>query len=139
MNFPYNKIFVAQKLSEWQNFKDCTLFAAVCGAKDKLESVPRMWEYVPNCVEGPGKCGISLSDMFGGMCFPVSRFHHLLFNHNSSHIHLVCLFTILYFLCKGEFLFALSLELVNPIDESQNGSCPLRKLSTALQKQNNWC
>ena len=105
MNFPYNKIFVAQKLSEWQNFKDCTLFAAV----------------------------------FGGMCFPVSRFHHLLFNHNSSHIHLVCLFTILYFLCKGEFLFALSLELVNPIDESQNGSCPLRKLSTALQKQNNWC
>ena len=136
MNFPYNKNFVAQKLSEQQNFKDCTLFAAVCGAKDKLESVPRMWEYVPNCVEGPGKCGISLSDMFGGMCFPVSRFHHLLFNHN---IHLVCLFTILYFLCKGEFLFALSLELVNPIDESQNGSCPLRKLSTALQKQNNWC
>ena len=67
MNFPYNKIFVAQKLSEWQNFKDCTLFAAVCGAKDKLESVPRMWEYVPNCVEGPGKCGRSLSDMFGGM------------------------------------------------------------------------
>ena len=62
MNFPYNKIFVAQKLSEWQNFKDCTLFAAVCGAKDKLESVPRMWEYVPNCVEGPGKCGIILSD-----------------------------------------------------------------------------
>ena len=84
MNFPYNKIFVAQKLREWQNFKDCTLFAAV------------------------------------GMCFPVSRFHHLLFNHNSSHIHLVCLFTILYFLCKGEFLFALSLELVNPIDESQH-------------------
>ena len=44
MNFPYNKIFVAQKLSEWHNFKDCTLFAAVCGAKDKLESVPRMWD-----------------------------------------------------------------------------------------------
>ena len=41
--------------------------AAVCGAKDKLENVPRMWEYVPNCVKGPGKCGRSLSDMFGGM------------------------------------------------------------------------
>ena len=41
--------------------------AAVCGAKDKLENVPRMWEYVRNCVKGPGKCGRSLSDMFGGM------------------------------------------------------------------------
>lgn len=41
--------------------------AAVCGAKDKLENVPRMWEYVSNCVKGPGKYGRSLFDMFGGM------------------------------------------------------------------------
>ena len=27
MNFSYNKIFVAQKLSEWRNFKDCALGA----------------------------------------------------------------------------------------------------------------
>ena len=25
--------------------------AAVCGAKDKLENVRRMWEYVRNCVK----------------------------------------------------------------------------------------
>ena len=25
MNFPYNRNFVAQKLTEWQNFKDCPL------------------------------------------------------------------------------------------------------------------
>ena len=25
MNFSYNNIFVAQKLSEWQTFKDCPL------------------------------------------------------------------------------------------------------------------
>ena len=28
MNFPYNKNFVAQKLSEWENFKDCPLCTA---------------------------------------------------------------------------------------------------------------
>ena len=57
----------------------------MCGAKDKLENVPRMWEYVPNCVKGPGKCGRSLSDMFGGMsvenksvfgCPEVRQRHH---------------------------------------------------------------
>ena len=29
--------------------------------------MPGMWEYVRNCVKGPGNCGRSLSDMFGGM------------------------------------------------------------------------
>ena len=41
--------------------------AHAAGVKDKLENVRRMWEYVHNCVKGPGKCGRSLSDMFGGM------------------------------------------------------------------------